>query len=110
MCGDKVESSEMKDGLCLKCRKELDELSKDDDDPDATFEKVGGEIDEGDYCVCNFHDCALKFWFTTGQVLKVALCQKLTSTPNKLHFEGVDDKQDGFYSNSFTKIKMLTNV
>lgn len=63
----------------------------------------GSEIKEGDKCICNFNDCALKFWFTRGQVLTAKLVQKLTRTPNKIWFEEVESNE-GFYANSFTKL------
>lgn len=69
------------------------------------FEIVRQEIEEGDLCVCNFHDCALKFWFKRDQILKTITVQKLTSTPNLLRFEGVDN-DEGFYANSFYKIQI----
>jgi hypothetical protein len=68
------------------------------------FKIVGGEIEEEDYCICNFHDCALKFWFKPNEVLHVNLVQKLSSMPNKLWFYGVEHD---FYANSFTKVELI---
>lgn len=62
-------------------------------------------IEEGDYCICNFHDCALKFWFTRGQILQARIVQKLTCTPNKIWFEDIGDND--FYANGFDKIELI---
>lgn len=63
-----------------------------------------GEIKEGDYCICNYSDSALKFWYGLhGKILKVSMVQKIKNTPNKLKFENVYSEQT-FYANSFTKV------
>jgi len=99
MCTNLSPCDEMSDGICLDCKRELEELEKDDFD--QNWDVVEDPIQEGDYCICTFKDCALKFWFKREQILKARIVQQLTSTPNKIWFEGIDSD---FYVNSFKKI------
>lgn len=69
------------------------------------YKILNGAIEEGDACICNFRDRALKFWFRPNQLLFAKIVQKLKRTPNRIWFEEVENLENGFYSNSFTKVE-----